>query len=217
MKTYNTIENILNDHELMNMPLSKIKDFLSKNITYGTPLHKSIPGGEWSFQKSEWLKSEYERRQKEKKFEFENTPCDIKDFRNENHIIMEKKPNLIPFDLEKAKAGAKIFQDATSPKEAKIISVNGEDRYPLIVLIKREDGIEYTEGFTLQGTFYSDRTDKSSDLFIESEPLPELWANLYRRKDGSFFMGSVYKNEKEAIEGLTNKGDFHTHIKTIKL
>lgn len=164
MKTYNTIEDILNDHELMANDLKELA-FSLDNIS--DELYKSISIIDWQTKiplhtvKALWLKSEYERRQKEKK-------CTLNDIVKEYNVNEKKlteetrftyKPkNLIPFDLEKAKAGAKVFYRES---EAKI--VYEEENWILLVVFNEEENYSLWK-----------KKGEYSGLFIESEPLPEM-------------------------------------------
>lgn len=81
------------------------------------------------------------------------------------------KTKLIPFDIEKAKNGAKIVTRNGCPARIVDCKVNDED-YPIL-------GLVYTEGrespikFTIDGNFYPNKEEDGFDLFIEENEVEE--------------------------------------------
>jgi len=109
---------------------------------------------------------------------------------------METK-NLKPFDLEKAKAGAKLV--TRNGKPARIICWDrGHKTDHIVALVEyTEDGesTEETMTYTDQGTFYDNGNESCFDLFI-APTVVERWVNVYKLKQYS--VGTCYRSEEEA-------------------
>lgn len=89
-----------------------------------------------------------------------------------NEKSEEQKPTVrvIPFDIEKAKQGAKIM--TRDGHDARILCYdrNSED-YPIVVLVLRSNEDEYEEeivSYTNDGKYYPD-DESGYDLFIKEE------------------------------------------------
>lgn len=77
-----------------------------------------------------------------------------------------KSVKRIPFDLEKAKAGAKVV--TRCGYSIKIVRYNTNSTYPIRAIIKTEDG-PFTFSFTVEGKYCSNEEESDYDLFIEEE------------------------------------------------
>ena len=125
---------------------------------------------------------------------------------------MEKK-NYKPFDIEKAKAGAKIMTKAG--RTARIICTDLKGGYPLVVALTEqgEDGeVEYPYDYTIDGCFHEGAHDNDYDLVMCFEK-HEGWMNLYKSSDGSILSGDVHSTRAEAEENVIKALQFVTTIK----
>ena len=80
------------------------------------------------------------------------------------------KTKLIPFDIEKAKNGAKIV--TRSGLSAKRVDVDVNNGHPVLCLVTWKDGIETPILYSIDGRYYPDQTD-DRDLFIEEREVEE--------------------------------------------
>lgn len=101
-----------------------------------------------------------------------------------------------PFDLEKAKAGAPVC--TREGFKARIICFDANnDRFPIVALLKSDNGKEYPASFTKEGRFSDGEVDSSNDLLMEGIK-KEGWINIYEA-----FMerciGTVHKSKEEAM------------------
>lgn len=122
---------------------------------------------------------------------------------------METK-KLKPFDLEKAKQGAKVVTRDGRP--ARIICWDKlGDMYPLVALVKDKDGTEDTETYTLDGACV---VDQKYDLDLFMAPAVVVrWVNLHGGF-GGLYNYRIYDSEQEALK---HKDDYDDYIATAKL
>ena len=93
----------------------------------------------------------------------------------------------------------------------RIICTDAKDTYPVIGLVKLQDGTEYTNCFKKNGK-HSDNYgfDSPLDLFFVSVK-KEGWVNLYdTRINGKMCTSSVFDTKEEAVKniGLIDTGRF---------
>lgn len=83
---------------------------------------------------------------------------------------MEKaKIKMMPFDIEKAKQGAKLV--TRDGKPARIVCWDVKDiQYPIIAIVKGVGEKEYVSTYTNKGHHVSDNKDTTEDLLIFEEP-----------------------------------------------
>lgn len=201
MKTYNTVEDILNDHELMDKEHFKISVEILRILKYNLEFrntYESIKGSDiWG--KTDWLKSEYERRQNKRYVRAVITPPETK----VTVEFMEKKPNLIPFDLEKAKAGAKVWVFyAGEYLEANIAKDDLPSDLSIIYWFVKAGHGCITLRCDKDGKF-----DNSHRLFLESEPLPEMFSveipeHISWQKLKIFYLDSEYDSSSKLSDVL---------------
>lgn len=72
-----------------------------------------------------------------------------------------------PFDLEKAKLGAKIV--TRDGNKARIICFDARDKYPIVALVESTNGQEYVHSYSLKGFYYPDESPYGTDLMIDRE------------------------------------------------
>ena len=81
------------------------------------------------------------------------------------------KTKLVPFDIEKAKNGAKIVtRSGLSARRVDVDDVN--NGHPVLCLVTWKDGIETPILYSIDGRYYPDQTD-DRDLFIEEKEVEE--------------------------------------------
>ena len=124
-----------------------------------------------------------------------------------------KEKKYKPFDIEKAKAGAKIMTRDGSP--ARIIETNLMGEYPIaIARVVYHNGVknEFPYSYTIDGRFRKDRPNEIYDLVMCPEK-HEGWMNLYKRSDGSILSGDVHSTRAEAEENVIKALQLVTTIK----
>ena len=116
----------------------------------------------------------------------------------------EKKLNLKPFDIQKAREGKPVC--TRDGRKARIICFDA--KFPktgnIVTLVEKENGEEvtlyhYDDGHCSIGRAY--------DLMMLPEK-KEGWVNLYKSKD------TIFKSEKEA---KAHSDDFENYIATVKI
>ena len=123
---------------------------------------------------------------------------------------METK-TLKPFDLEKARQGAKVVTRDGRP--VRIICWDREEStYPIVALVKDQDGTEEdTETYTLDGACVEG--EKHSIDLLMAPTTVERWVNVYKfGNDYSFFYH--YDSEQEALQ---HKDDYSDYVTTTKI
>jgi hypothetical protein len=114
---------------------------------------------------------------------------------------MKQNKNYKPFDLEKAKAGAKVVTRDGHP--AKIICWDREHKTDHIVALVEytEDGetVEEVITYTNQGTFYDDGKEFCYDLFM-APTVVEKWVNVYKGNGTRFVHPLPFNSREDAID-----------------
>lgn len=98
------------------------------------------------------------------------------------------------FDLEKAKAGAKVC--TRDGREVRIVCFDRKSTYPIVALVRNNDG-EKVQLHLLNGTYLNSGVIHHSDLMLAGEK-KEGWVNVY----GNGCCGKVYTTREEAIKGM---------------
>ena len=114
---------------------------------------------------------------------------------------METK--LKPFDLEAAKAGAKVVTRNGRP--VRIICFDRKNKNEPIVALVNFDYGEQLVTFTIKGK-YSDNIPTSYDLFMAPEK-HEGYVLVIRCKDGVVLGDYVYKTYEDAEKSISNPDD----------
>lgn len=116
----------------------------------------------------------------------------------------------LPFDLEKAKAGAKLVTRDGRP--ARIIRWDrdwGNYHNTIVALINDKEGV-LNVLYTSDGRHHTDGEDSCSDLFILEEPAIRPYANaeeiLKSMKEHGPMVKHVEDNEYHSIVNINNKG-----------
>ena len=118
----------------------------------------------------------------------------------------EKKLNLKPFDIQKAREGKPVC--TRGGRKARIIYFNAKGDYPIVALIETENG-ERVGQYMIDGHCTDIISQCCDDLMMLPEK-KEGWVNVY--KDG--LLGArVYKTRKEAYD-IANPCDY---VDTVKI
>ena len=121
----------------------------------------------------------------------------------------EKKFNLKPFDLQKAKAGKPVC--TRDGRKARIICFDRRlfyknVSYPILALVERSDGEDDVCGYNEKGkVLIEDGAEYKDDLMMLPEK-KEGWVNVYKER--------IYSTKEEAIEATY---DGVTYIDTVKI
>lgn len=118
-----------------------------------------------------------------------------------------------PFDLEKAKAGAPLR--TREGFRARIVCFDADnDRFPIVALLKSDNGKEYPASFTKEGRFSDGEVDSSKDLCMVGEK-KEGWINIYESLKERC-IGAVYNSKEAAMRMKINEKDI-TYITTVRV
>ena len=130
---------------------------------------------------------------------------DIVEIEIKQKDMEEKKLNLKPFDIQKAREGKPVC--TRDGHKARIICFDAKGMHqPIIALITQDNGIEHIETYYSDGRFNDDSNSQSDyDLMILPEK-KEGWVNVYKER--------IYSTKEEAIEATY---DGVTYIDTIKI
>lgn len=119
-----------------------------------------------------------------------------------------------PFDLEKAKAGAPLC--TREGFRARIVCFDADnDRFPIVALLKSDNGKEYPASFTKEGRFSDGEVDSSNDLLMVGEK-KEGWMNIYKRMD-QVMNSSIYETKGEAMYKIIRENEYPTYITTVRV
>lgn len=125
---------------------------------------------------------------------------------------METK-KLKPFDLEKAKAGAKLVTKDGRP--VRIIcwdKLDDDNTYPIVALVKDKDGTEEEiETYSLDGACVVEQ-EHDLDLFMAPTTVVR-WVNLHGGFGGHYNY-RIYDSEQEALK---HKDDYDDYVATAKI
>lgn len=112
------------------------------------------------------------------------------------------------FDIEKAKAGAKVV--TRDGRHARILAYDLKDEdYKVAIAIQSEESYsEEVYSFTEEGKFYLNGEQSDKDLFIEEEPTIRPYANAEELdnaiKEHGMFVINRITNERKAIIAYSN-------------
>lgn len=81
----------------------------------------------------------------------------------------------IPFDIEKAQAGAKVV--TRDGRTVRIVAYDLDSRYPICAIIRAQNGSEYPEVYLKSGRYDEDGIENDCDLFVEEESKYRPYAN----------------------------------------
>lgn len=136
-----------------------------------------------------------------------------------NEDMEEKKLNLKPFDIQKAREGKPVC--TRDGRKARIICFDRNDLYPIVALIECEDGKEIIGAYSKEG-----QTEiyeiKGTNLMMLPEK-KEGWVNVYNADTTFYYVeGMVYNTKDEAIqkakeEITTEQREKSEYVDTVKI
>ena len=126
----------------------------------------------------------------------------------ELNVMEEKKFNLKPFDIQKAREGKPVC--TRDGRKARIICFNVKgSMYPIIALIKESEG-EKLCSYMPNGRSYKNEEECIDNLMMLTEK-KEGWINIIKTEDGGYCCkGEVHSDYNDAflenINALDNRG-----------
>lgn len=123
----------------------------------------------------------------------------------ELNVMEEKKLNLKPFDIHKAREGKPVC--TKDGRKARIICFDRNDLYPIVALIECEDGKEIIGAYSKEGqtAIYE---IKGTDLMMLPEK-KEGWVNVYA-------LNTCYSSKEEAEANIDQDYE-HEYVRTVKI
>ena len=121
----------------------------------------------------------------------------------------EKKLNLKPFDIQKAREGKTVC--TRDGRKARIICFDRQHESNIVALITEENE-EYICTYNSDGSFYKGSTDKNDLMMLPEKK--EGWINIYRGTICLVTGGCLYDSEEEAKDAV--KGD-ENYVTTTKV
>ena len=115
------------------------------------------------------------------------------------------------FSLEEFKKNPNRKVVTRDGKQVRILCTDANHNYPIVALIKYENGIENVIQFKKDGTRYS--KESAIDLFFDTVK-KEGWLNLHRNDMGFIMPGYLYDTEEQALKEIRDK---EKHVATIKI
>ena len=119
----------------------------------------------------------------------------------------EKKLNLKPFDIQKAREGKPVC--TRDGRKARIICFDGKGDQPIIALVEAKGNkdvlIEKVERYFINGHSVFEVRETNNDLMMLPEK-KEGWVNVYKER--------IYSTKEEAIEATY---DGVTYVDTVKV
>lgn len=114
----------------------------------------------------------------------------------------EPEYELIPFDIQKAKAGATVV--TRNGRDVSILAYNIEGDYPIFGVIATSDSQKSSFRLTKNGLYCIGR-NSGSDLFLKV-PKPKKktvtkWLNIYKGDTCGYITSSFYNSKEEADNG----------------
>ena len=120
----------------------------------------------------------------------------------------EKKLNLKPFDIQKAREGKPVC--TRDGRKARIICFDRKSETPITVLVTEINGIEAVYSYPNNGIWDSPENTNGCDLMMLPEK-KEMWINIYKSiyKSTTNYIprGSLYDTEEDAKAGADMADD----------
>ena len=104
------------------------------------------------------------------------------------------------FNLDEYLKNPKMKVVTKDGRSVRIICTDKESDFPIVALIKCQDGKELVFSFTKEGEYFPGTSD-NKDLFFETKK-HEGWGVIY----GSSLAGSIFSSKKEAEEYIERAG-----------
>lgn len=123
----------------------------------------------------------------------------------------ERKLNLKPFDLQKAREGKPVC--TRDGRKARIICFDKKAVRPIVVLVEGVNGTEVAISYRLDGRRGDNCLEASDDLVMLQEK-KEGWINVY--KGGKLDADYIYPTKETAITNIFTSMESN-YIDTIKV
>lgn len=101
----------------------------------------------------------------------------------------------IPFNIEKAQAGAKVV--TRDGRTVRIVAYDLDSRYPICAIIRAQNGSEYPEVYLKSGRYDEDEIENDCDLFIEEESKYRPYANADEMDEAIKVHGMFIENKEK--------------------
>lgn len=126
----------------------------------------------------------------------------------ELNVMEEKKLNLKPFDIQKAREGKLVC--TRDGRKARIICFDAKGTHPIIALVSDPDieGTEIPFCYTNSGFYNNPNCESNHDLMILPEK-KEGWVNIYT-------LNTCYSSKEEA-EANIDRDYEHEYVRTVKI
>ena len=121
----------------------------------------------------------------------------------ELNVMEEKKLNLKPFDIQKAREGKPVC--TRGGRKARIIcfDYNGETGdYPIVALVHYNKGNKCYERvlkYTSDGLFNKYRDCQHDDDLMMLPEKKEGWVNIYKSDNGTYYTGAIFYEKNDAL------------------
>ena len=109
----------------------------------------------------------------------------------------EKKLNLKPFDIQKAREGKPVC--TRDGRKARIIAFDANGGRPIVALVTEcddEEEIPYT--YHCDGSYNCQSIPLDNDLMMLSEK-KEGWVNIYKSDNGTYYTGAIFYEKNDAL------------------
>lgn len=111
----------------------------------------------------------------------------------------------IPFDIEKAQAGANVV--TRDGRTVRIVAYDMDCRYPICAIIRSQEGTEYPEVYLKNGCYDEDGIENNCDLFIEEGPTYRPYANVAEMDEAIKVHGMLVKHRNGKRLAITGYDD----------
>ena len=107
----------------------------------------------------------------------------------------EKKLNLKPFDLQKAREGKPVF--TRDGRKARIICWDKIGNFPIVALVMGKNNKESVFYYNGNGRD-NDAIEKDYDLMMLPKK-KEGWVNIYKSDNGTYYTGAIFYEKNDAL------------------
>ena len=136
------------------------------------------------------------------------------EIKQNNENMEEKKLNLKPFDLQKAKSGKPVC--TRDGRKARIICfdrISGDDYYKIVACVTAfDEDFEEVLFYGIDGYIVGSQNPKDEDLMMLPER-KEGWVNVYNSLGVVTFSHNPYDTKKEALANVKPKD----YVDTVKI
>ena len=113
----------------------------------------------------------------------------------ELNVMEEKKLNLKPFDIQKAREGKPVC--TRDGRNVRIICFDAKGDYPIVALIE-SGNIEGVQQYMIDGHCTKAMSECYGDLMMLPEK-KEGWVNIYKSDNGIYYTGAIFYEKNDAL------------------